>query len=406
MRSIYLVSMLAMACVASYSCSKPDDVQGDDDTTPPTADSRLADCTISSIGFEGQTDTPVITISETGETAVIDFKIDPSQVDMKAVKITELSFRYENPDYIPSSSVKEGETLDLSGNSAEIVVTSHNGENTCVYTVTVTSDITFTVENPFQGTVSFDLIGGITWGSGQSFMVFVGGAGDTSKPEECDIRMTTDAELGNGKHSHGDDIANAAEDYKSMTLEEQDNIISFKYTEVDPADGTTYGTYINNSGADGKYSSFKYYAFDQPSRADDPVIDVTDIYRLLPKGRMLWSQAYNSNVIRFYDFNDTEHATVVSEVTLESKDDGNFTFPYANFNMNPNTNTIPVEHYAFHRHYEWDQFWTQLYPDKFTQDEEWSDTRYMVSNVREVFWLVDISGEPVVNHDELLNAAE
>ena len=409
MRIVSLAAMLAIACAASYSCTKPTDDQGND-TTKPTSDTRLSDCTISEIEFEGQTETPVISID--GDVATIDFKIDPSRVDMRAVKITKLTFRYSDPAYIPSSSVNAGETLNLDKQSADIVVTSHNGEKVCTYTVTATSDIVFTVDNPFQGTVTFDLIGGIPFGNGQSFLVFIGGNGDESKPEECDIRMTTDADIGDGIHSHVEDQDNREKDNRAMTLAEQDNIISFKYTEVDPSDGTTYGTYVNDAGPDGKYSDFIYFAFDQASRADDPLIDISSLFRLLPQGKMLWSQAYNSDVIRFYEYDDTEHTTVVSEVTLMTKDD-NFVFPYANYSqtqwMSPEEVeagkhiTIPVEHYAFNRHYAWDQWWAQLYPDEYNSEEEWSDTRYCVSNVRDIFWLVDISPEPVSNHDGLLD---
>lgn len=414
MRSFNFIATCVCAAIAFYSCSKPDDVQkqpgGDSEVPKPVVDKRLTDCTIAEIEFKGQKTTPEIKIN--GNTATIDFKIDPTGLDLSAVEITKLAFRYNDQAYAPTASVGVGDALNLKNQTADIVVTSKNGEKTCTYTVSATSDIIFNVENPFQGTVTFDLIGGIPWGAGSSFLVFIGGNGDPAKPDECDVRMTTDAELGDGIHSHVTDPDNKEKDCRAMTLAEQDNIISFKYTSVDPSDGTTYGTYVNDAGPDGKYSDFIYYAFDQPSRkGEDAFIDLTEIYRLLPKGKMRWSQAYQSNAIRFYNWEDSEYTTIVSEVTLMDKND-KFVYPFVNYSlaqwMSPEEVsagkhiTIPVSHYAFHKEYTWDEQWAQKYSDKFNHEEEWSDTRYGVSNIRDIFWLVDIAAEPVQNHDELL----
>lgn len=416
MKKVNLFGIMAMLCLVLFACEKPDPTPGpgtDPNPDKPQTDTRLSDCTIAEIAFEGQTATPVIEVN--GATATIKFEIDPTGIDMSAVKVTALSFRYNEPAVAPTASVAVGGTLDLNKKSADIVVTSKDGSATCTYTVTAESAIEFTVDNPFQGVVTFDLIGGIPWGSGQSFLVFIGGQGDPATPHEADIRMTTDAEIGDGHHAHKDCGGNDTheKDYASLTVKEQDNVISFKYTRVDSSDGTTYGTYINNAGADGEYADFIYYAFDQGSRqGEDKYIDVTPLYRLLPKGKMLWSQAYQSNVIKFYEYTDTEYANPVSEVKLEKNGQDNFVFPYVNYSLTQwmgedevaagKHTTIPVEHYAFHRTYEWHEWWVQMYPDKFTAEEGWSDTRYCVSNVRDIFWLVDISDAPAANHDDLL----
>lgn len=419
MKTRNLFALLAVASVVLFSCTKPDpgpDQGGNNDSgngsQTEKPDSRLSDCTISDIAFEGQTTTPVITVN--GTTGTITFKYDPTGLDLKAIKITKLSFRYEDPTLVPSASVSVGDALDLDKKTADIVVTSHDGKSTCTYTVSAESSITFEVENPFQGTISFDLIGGIPWGVGQSFLVFIGGPGNPETPSEADIRMTTDAEIGDGGHAHWKDPENASsKDGLSMTVAEQDNIISFKYTSGDSSTGVTYGTYVNDAGEDGEYSDFIYYASDQDR--ENKNIDVTEIYRLLPKGKMRWSQDYNSKTIKFYEFSDTNYENPVSFFDVEKAGVDSFVFPYVNYSltqwMGPDEVaankhcTIPVANYALHRHYEWHEWWVNSEAhagEGWTETEGWSDTRYCVSCVRDIFWLVNISDAPAANHDDLL----
>ena len=56
-------------------------------------------------------------------------------LDLSRVPVEALDFAYPESEYCPTASVKAGDTIDLSGGSARIVVTAYNGE-TRTYTVT------------------------------------------------------------------------------------------------------------------------------------------------------------------------------------------------------------------------------------------------------------------------------
>lgn len=130
---------------------------------------------------------------------------------------------------------------------------------------------------------------------------------------------------------------------------------------------------------------------------------------------MRWSQDYNSKTIKFYEYSDTNYENPVSFFDIEKVGEDSFSFPYVNYSLAQwmgsdevaagKHTTIPVQHYAFHRHYEWHEWWVNAEShagEGWTETEGWSDTRYCVSCVRDIFWLVDISDSPVSNHDDLL----
>lgn len=70
---------------------------------------------------------------------------------------------------------------------------------------------------------------------------------------------------------------------------EYDNVLTFTFTGVTES-GNTYGTVINDAGADGEYANFIF---------KDPETDVNNFYRAIPKGEGIWEHDYTNNTIIF-----------------------------------------------------------------------------------------------------------
>ncbi|MBK0378909.1 hypothetical protein [Mucilaginibacter segetis] len=71
---------------------------------------------------------------------------------------------------------------------------------------------------------------------------------------------------------------------------EYDNTLTFTYTGV-TSDGNTQGDIVNNAGPDGLYANFVYNK--------NPVTDVNDRYRVIPKGNGKWLHNYSDNTVTF-----------------------------------------------------------------------------------------------------------
>ena len=71
---------------------------------------------------------------------------------------------------------------------------------------------------------------------------------------------------------------------------EQDNTLTFTLTGI-TEEGNTYGKVVNDAGADGLYADFIYIK--------DPVTDVNNHYRKIPKGEGEWSRNYTTGTISF-----------------------------------------------------------------------------------------------------------
>jgi len=272
-------------------------------------------------------------------------------LDMSAVKVVAIEFKYPDSEYCPTADISAGSTLDLSSGSANFTVTSYNGE-TRTYTVTYGQ---FT--DPLEGVYHHKLVGGILdGGSAKTSMIVHGGWPDAEV-------MSTDMD----KSWHWGSGYNPAD--------EQDNEISFMLTEVDSETGATFGTIVNTPGDDGKYANYVY----------NNTYDVNDYYRQIPAGSSRWSKSdVNSNVIKIYAADDTRWSTPLYEVTLL----GAGTISNAN-------RTVTVEDCAFARHFE---------HDSWVVDNNWPDTRWMVDNIRNTYWIAEkVSDTPLSNHAELFN---
>ncbi len=79
---------------------------------------------------------------------------------------------------------------------------------------------------------------------------------------------------------------------------EYDNILTFTFTGVTD-DGKTYGTVVNDAGADGQYANFLFV---------NPDTDVNHLYRTIPTVNGVWEHDYSNNTIIFR-FEDGHTAT-------------------------------------------------------------------------------------------------
>ena len=71
---------------------------------------------------------------------------------------------------------------------------------------------------------------------------------------------------------------------------EMDNTLVFELTGATD-NGDTFGKFVNNAGADGKYANFLYTAA--------PQTDVNHLYRTLPKGEGVWTRSYANGTVTF-----------------------------------------------------------------------------------------------------------
>jgi len=78
---------------------------------------------------------------------------------------------------------------------------------------------------------------------------------------------------------------------------ECDNIITFSMTGVTD-DGNTYGTCVNDAGADGKFFDAMYVG-NNPETGEN--VDLKHFYRQIPEGESTWLRDYSAGTITFTD---------------------------------------------------------------------------------------------------------
>lgn len=120
---------------------------------------------------------------------------------------------------------------------------------------------------------------------------------------------------------------------------EQNNTLTFTLTGVTD-DGSTYGTVVNNPGADGFYANFVY-------TAKTPSIDVNGFYRKIPKGTGSWLRNYSAGTVTF-TFEDASTSTCTFATGVETL-------------IGTATRTIPDHAFAFALTGKDD--WTNIYND-------------------------------------------
>ena len=271
-------------------------------------------------------------------------------LDMSAVKVQALDFKFPDSEFCPTASIGPGSTLDLSSGQASFVVTAHNGE-TRTYTVTYTQ-----FKDPLEGTYTFTPVGGILDGSAPaSAFIIIGGWDDAVV---CSTVMDKWWHWGGGY----------------MPTDEDDNTLSFRLEKADAETGATFGTLVNTPGENGLYANYMY----------NNSIDVNDKYRIFPAGKSRWGKlGVDSKVLYIFDYADEGYTTPLYGVELIEA--GNHEYAGVNFDV-PNL--------AFGR----------SFPGPFDViDYNWPDTRWFTDNVRNTFWLVKKDADtPIPDHADYL----
>ena len=271
-------------------------------------------------------------------------------LDMSAVKVQALDFKFPDSEFCPTASIGPGSTLDFSSGSASFVVTAHNGE-TRTYTVTYTQ-----FKDPLEGTYTFTPIGGILDGSAPRCAFIIVGGWDGAV-----VRSTVMDKWWHWGSGY-------------MPTDEDDNTLSFRLEGADPETGATYGTLVNTPGDNGLYANYMY----------GNSIDVNDKYRIFPAGKSRWGKpGVESKVLYIFDYADEGYTTPLYGVELV--DAGNHEYAGVNFDV-PNL--------AFGR----------SFPGPFDViDYNWPDTRWFTDNVRNTFWLVKKDADtPIPDHSDYL----
>lgn len=334
----------ASAFVAVLSCTEAPR------NTEPLVDPWLRERTPVNLRLESQIGAAVISDDwrNDGEGSIV-VNLITSGLDMSAVKVEALDFKFPDSEYCPKASVAPGGTLDFSSGKASFTVTAYNGE-TRTYTVSYTQ-----FKDPLEGTYTFTPIGGLLDGSAPvSAFIIVGGWDDAV------VRSTVMDKWWHWGTGY-------------MPTDEDDNTLSFRLEEADPETGATYGTLVNTPGDNGLYANYMY----------NNSIDVNDKYRIFPAGKSRWAKPGDGTIV-VYDYADEEYANPLWSVELIEA--GNHVYAGVSFDV-PNL--------AFGR----------SFPGPFDViDWNWPDTRWFTDNVRNTFWLVKKDADtPIPDHSDYLD---
>lgn len=267
-------------------------------------------------------------------------------LDLKKVKVVSLSFEFPESQYCPTCSVKPGDTIDLSSGKATFTVTAYNGE-TREYTITYSEFL-----DPIVGTYGHDPVAGILdGGAPKSSMLIIGGWPDA-------VVMST--AMDKSWHWGGG----------YTTADEEDNVVSFMLTEVDSETGETYGTIVNDAGADGLSANYSY----------NNTYDVNAYYRIIPVGGSRWKKDVNGDLWIFAK-EDTGYTTPLYKVNQLSA--GSYSHEGKDFSIG---------------NMAWARTFTHT---DWVVDNNWPDTRWMVDNIRETIWtMVKLGDQPLADHND------
>jgi hypothetical protein len=249
----YKLIILITALLTGWSCKND-----------PWADIANGDWnherTILEIKFQGQAGKAVIT-SVDGITGTIDLNLAVDMIeDLSRVKLEELMISYK-----ANSSVSAGETIDFTGASPSISITSQTGD-TRNYTINM---------SPFTE----DLIG--VYDIRRLFVY--GGTGP---------------EYGGGAILNPGDKSWVWDQSGEGPNAETDNYLEFTLTEI-LENGNTSGICVNHAGKDGKYWNAIFNA--EFNKEGDDDINLSKFYRQVPKGESIWIRDYSTQTIIFTD---------------------------------------------------------------------------------------------------------
>ena len=301
------------------------------------------------------------------------------ELDMSAVKVVALDFAYPESEFCPTASIKPGDTIDLSDGTEEFVVTAKTGE-TRTYTITYTN-----FKDPLEGTYSFTPVGGIL---------------DNTHSYKCGCVMI-------GGFEKWITLCQVMDkhwlwDYNRIywPQNEDDNILSFRLDRADDVTGETFGTIVNTPGPDGKYADYQF-----KSSKDDPkpVYNINEQYRLIPVGKSRWAK-HGDGYITIYAYEDSNYEKPLHKLELLDKTQANYdkdndVYSYWKDALDSGgasaEKLVSVPSLAFHRSFGEGPF--------SNKTDDWSDARWYVNNIRNVFWLIQKDTDSALeNHEEWL----
>ena len=343
-RFAFRFALAAVLLPAVFGCTE------EPRNTEPLVDPWLRERTPVNLRLESQIGAAVISDNWRNDAeGSITVNLITGGLDMSAVKVEALDFKFPDSEFCPTASIAPGSTLDFSSGQASFVVTAHNGE-TRTYTVSYTQ-----FKDPLEGTYTFTPIGGILDGSAPACAFIIVGGWD-----DAVVRSTI---MDKWWHWGGG----------YMPTDEDDNTLSFRLEEADPETGATFGTLVNTPGADGLYANYLY----------NNSIDMNAKYRVFPVGRSRWGKPGDGTIV-VYDYDDADYANPLYSVELIEA--GNHEYAGVTFDV-PNL--------AFGRAFEgpFDVI-----------DWNWPDTRWYTDNLRNVFWLVQKDSDtPIADHSDYLD---
>ena len=345
MKKFVLRTALATLLVpALFSCAE------EPRNTEPLVDPWLRERTPVNLRLESQIGAAVISDDwrNDGAGSVV-VSLITGGLDMSAVKVQALDFKFPDSEFCPTASIGPGSTLDLSSGQASFVVTAHNGE-TRTYTVTYTQ-----FKDPLEGTYTFTPVPGIldSGKAPRSAFIIVGGWDDAVV---CSTVMDKWWHWGGGY----------------LPTDEDDNTLSFRLEKADAETGATFGTLVNTPGENGLYANYMY----------DNTIDVNDKYRIFPAGKSRWGKPGDGSIV-VYDYADEDYANPLYSVILAGAGEQTYA-----------GKTFDVPSLAFAR----------TFPGPFDViDWNWPDTRWFTDNVRMTVWLMQKDADtPIPDHSDYL----
>jgi len=352
-RNLFLA---AVAAVVFVSC------ENKERNTEELIDPWLRERTPVNVRLESQIGPALITQDwRHDEAGSVSVSLITNGLDMSAVKVVALDFKYPESEFCRTASIKPGDTVDLSDGSAEFVVTSKNGE-TRTYTLTYT---VFT--DTLEGSYSFTKVGGLLDTSGAvppASLVMIGGfEGWITYCQVMDKYW-----IWTGDYNPRD---------------EDDNTLSFRLEKADDQTGETFGTIVNTPGPDGKYANYIFKTY-----------DINEQYRLIPEGKSRWAK-HGDGYITIYAYEDAEYTTPLHKLELLEKGEHKFWSEAVQAEGGSAEKTVNVPELALHRSFG---------PGPFNNDtSNWGDERWYANNIRNVFWLIKKdSDSPIADHDEYL----
>lgn len=368
MKKIFInLFLAAVAMTAFASCNEKER------NTEELIDPWLRERTPVNVRLESQIGPAIITQDwRSDEVGAVSVSLITAGLDMSAVKVVALDFQYPESEFCPTASLKPGDTVDLSDGTADFVVTAKTGE-TRTYTISYT---VFT--DPLEGCYSFTPVGGIL---------------DTTHGYKCGCVMIGGFEKWITYCQVMD--KHWLWDYNRVywPQNEDDNILSFRLERADDVTGETFGTIVNTPGEDGRYADYQF-----KKSKDDPApsYDINEEYRLLPAGKGRWAK-HGDGFITIYAYEDSAYETPLHKLQLLEAGEHKFWSEALDSDGKSAEKTVTVPELALHRSFGEGPF--------SNKTDDWSDARWYVNNIRNVFWLIKKdSDDALPNHADLLSA--